>query len=70
MTQLARPDPRATGRDQITQASALLLVGSCQIATGAGLPAARLPARVLLILTGLSTVGIAATPEPGCPAGS
>jgi hypothetical protein len=44
--------------------TALLLVGSCQIATGAGLTAVRVPARTLLILTGLSTLGIAATPEP------
>ena len=44
--------------------AALLLVGSCQIATGAGLTAVRMPARILLILTGLSTLGIAATPEP------
>jgi hypothetical protein len=44
--------------------TALLLVGSCQIATGAGLTAARPAARILLILTGLSTLGIAATPEP------
>ena len=43
---------------------ALLLVGSCQITTGAGLTAVRMPARILLILTGLSTLGIAATPEP------
>jgi hypothetical membrane protein len=43
---------------------ALLLVGCCQMATGAGLTAVRLPARVLLVLTGLSTLGIAATPEP------
>ena len=44
--------------------AALLLVGSCQMATGAGLTAVRMPARILLILTGLSTLGIAATPEP------
>jgi hypothetical protein len=44
--------------------AALLLVGSCQIATGAGLTAVRMPARILLVLTGLSTLGIAATPEP------
>jgi hypothetical protein len=44
--------------------AALLLVGGCQIATGAGLTAVRMPARILLILTGLSTLGIAATPEP------
>jgi hypothetical membrane protein len=44
--------------------AALVLVGSCQIATGAGMTAVRMPARILLILTGISTLGIAATPEP------
>jgi hypothetical protein len=45
--------------------AALLLVGSCQIATGAGLTAVPRPARILLILTGLSTLGIVATPGTG-----
>ncbi len=53
-----------SGTDRWVMTAALLLVGSFQIATGAGLTAVRMPARVLLILTGLSTVGIAATPEP------
>jgi Protein of unknown function (DUF998) len=53
-----------SGADRWVMTAALLLVGSCQIATGAGLTAVRVPARVLLILTGLSTLGIAATPEP------
>jgi hypothetical membrane protein len=53
-----------SGTDRWVMTTALLLVGSCQIATGAGLTAVRVPARVLLILTGLSTLGIAATPEP------
>jgi len=52
-----------TGTDRWVMTAALLLVGSCQIATGAGLTAVRTPARILLILTGLSTLGIAATPE-------
>lgn len=52
-----------TGTDRWVMTVALLVVGSCQIATGAGLNAVRLPARLLLILTGLSTLGIAATPE-------
>jgi hypothetical protein len=52
------------GTDRWVMTSALLLVGSCQIATGAGLSAVRVPARIFLILTGLSTLGIAATPEP------
>jgi hypothetical protein len=53
-----------SGTDRWVMTSALLLVGGCQIATGAGLTAVRAPARILLILTGLSTLGIAATPEP------
>jgi len=53
-----------SGIDRWVMTAALLLVGSCQIATGAGLTAVRMPARILLILTGLSTLGIAATPEP------
>jgi Protein of unknown function (DUF998) len=50
--------------DRWVMTAALLLVGSCQIATGAGLTGVGLPARMLLILTGASTLGIAATPEP------
>jgi hypothetical protein len=53
-----------SGTDRWVMTTALLVVGSCQIATGAGLTAVRIPARILLILTGLSTLGIAATPEP------
>jgi len=53
-----------SGTDRWVMTAALLLVGSCQIATGAGLTGIRMPARILLILTGLSTLGIAATPEP------
>ncbi len=52
-----------TGTDRWVMTAALLLVGSFQLATGAGLAAVRLPARLLLMLTGLSTLGIAATPE-------
>ena len=53
-----------SGADRWVMTTALVLVGCCQIATGAGLTAVRVPARVLLILTGLSTLGIADTPEP------
>jgi hypothetical protein len=78
MTQLARPDPaRSRSEPDHVRAgppvpdwvigtavtAALLLVGSFQVATGAGLTAVRLPARLLLMLTGLSTLGIAASPE-------
>ncbi len=50
--------------DRWVMTAALLVVGSCQIATGAGLTGVRGPARIVLIATGLSTLGIAATPEP------
>ena len=53
-----------SGSDRWVMTAALLVVGSCQIATGAGLTAVRMPARILLIVTGLSTLGIAASPEP------
>ncbi len=53
-----------SGADRWVMTAALVLVGSCQIATGAGLSSVRMPARILLILTGLSTLGIAASPEP------
>ena len=53
-----------SGTDRWVMTTALLLVGGCQMATGVGLTAVRMPARILLILTGLSTLGIAATPEP------
>jgi hypothetical membrane protein len=50
--------------DRWVMTAALVLVGSCQVATGAGLTRVRVPARILLVLTGLSTFGIAASPEP------
>lgn len=53
-----------SGTDRWVMTAALVLVGSCQIATGAGLTAVGRPARILLTLTGLCTLGIAATPEP------
>ena len=52
------------GTDRWVMTAALLLVGGCQIATGAGLTGVRVPARVLLILTGLCTLGVAASPQP------
>jgi Protein of unknown function (DUF998) len=53
-----------SGTDRWVMTAALALVGSCQIATGAGLTGVRTPARILLVLAGLCTIGIAATPEP------
>jgi len=52
------------GTDRWVMTGALLLVGGCHLVTAAGLGAIRLSARVLLILAGLSSVGIALSPEP------
>ncbi len=53
-----------TGTDPWVMTGALFVVGASQIATGAGLRSVRLPARILLILTGICTIGVAASPEP------
>ena len=52
------------GTDRWVMTGALLLVGGCHLVTAAGLGALRVSARVLLILAGLSSLGIAACPEP------
>jgi hypothetical protein len=52
------------GTDRWLMTGALLLVGGCHLVTAAGLGAVRVPARVLLILAGVSSIGIAACPEP------
>jgi hypothetical protein len=53
-----------SGTDRWVMTAALLLVGGCQIATGAGLTGVGWPARILLVVTGVSTLGVAASPEP------
>jgi Protein of unknown function (DUF998) len=52
------------GTDRWVMTGALVLVGGCHLVTAAGLGAIRVSARVLLILAGLSSIGIAACPEP------
>jgi Protein of unknown function (DUF998) len=52
------------GTDRWVMTGALLLVGGCHLVTAAGLGAFRGSARVLLILAGLSSIGIALSPEP------
>ena len=44
--------------------SALFAVGGCYLATAVGLAGLRFPARVLLAMAGLCSIGIAASPEP------
>ena len=52
------------GTDRWIMTGALLLVGGCQLVTAAGLAGVGLPARVLLVVAGLSSIGIAVSPEP------
>jgi hypothetical protein len=44
---------------------ALLVVGACYFATAACLPAVRVPARIVLMVAGLSSIGIALSPGAG-----
>jgi hypothetical protein len=48
--------------DRWIMTGALLLVGGCHLATAAGVAGVRLPARLLLIIAGLCSAGIAASP--------
>jgi hypothetical membrane protein len=52
------------GADRWIMTSALILVGACYFVTAAGLPGLRGPARVVLMIAGLSSIGIAVSPEP------
>src|ERR1700689_4296527 len=52
------------GTDRWIMTGALFLVGGCQLLTAAGLTGVRAPARILLVVAGLSSIGIAANPEP------
>jgi Protein of unknown function (DUF998) len=52
------------GTDRWIMTGALLLVGVCQLVTAVGLPGVRVPARIVLAVAGLSSIGIAASPEP------
>ena len=52
------------GTDRWIMTGALLLVGGCHLVTAAGLSGVRASARVLLIIAGVASIGIAASPEP------
>jgi hypothetical membrane protein len=52
------------GTDRWIMTSALILVGACYFATAAGLPGVRRSARIVLMVAGLSSIGIALSPEP------
>jgi Protein of unknown function (DUF998) len=52
------------GTDRWVMTAALFAVGGCHLVTAAGLGALRPPARVLLLVAGLSSIGIALCPEP------
>jgi Protein of unknown function (DUF998) len=52
------------GTDRWIMTGALVLVGATQLVTAAGLTGVGPPARLLLLLTGLCTFGVASSPEP------
>jgi hypothetical membrane protein len=52
------------GTDRWIMTGALLLAGVCQLLTAAGLAGVRMPARIVLAVAGLSSIGIAVSPEP------
>jgi hypothetical protein len=52
------------GTDRWIMTGALFLLGGCQLVTAAGLVGIGVPARILLAVAGLSSIGIAASPEP------
>src|ERR1700733_12827158 len=52
------------GTDRWIMTWALLVVGGLHLVTAAGLSALRASARVLLVIAGASSIGIAACPEP------
>ena len=52
------------GTDPWIMTGALFLVGATQLATAVGLTEVGLPARLLLLVTGLCTIGVASSPEP------
>ena len=52
------------GTDRWIMTGALFLVGGCQLVTAVGLVGVGVPARILLAVAGLSSIGIAVSPEP------
>jgi hypothetical membrane protein len=52
------------GTDRWIMTGALFLVGGCQLVTAAGLAGVRVPARILLAVAGLCSIGVAVSPEP------
>lgn len=52
------------GTDRWIMTGALFLVGACQLVTAVGLAGAGVPARILLAVAGLCSIGIAVSPEP------
>jgi hypothetical membrane protein len=52
------------GTDRWLMTSALILVGACYFVTAVGLAGIRVSARIVLVVAGLSSIGIAVSPEP------
>jgi hypothetical protein len=52
------------GTDRWIMTGAMLAAGACYLMTAAGLASLRAPARFALLLAGLCSIGVAASPEP------
>lgn len=52
------------GADRWVMTGAMLLAGGCYLVTAVGLTTLWLPARILLVVAGLCSIGIATSPEP------
>jgi hypothetical protein len=52
------------GTDRWVMTATLIAVGGCYLVTATGLTVLRLPARLMLVVAGLCSLGIAASPEP------
>jgi hypothetical protein len=52
------------GADRWIMTGAMLLAGGCYLVTALGLSTLWLPARILLVVAGLCSIGIATSPEP------
>jgi Protein of unknown function (DUF998) len=48
----------------LRQSVSVMVIGGCHLVTAAGLTALRMPARILLVIAGASSIGIALCPEP------
>ena len=52
------------GTDRWIMTAALLVIGGCHLVTAAGFPGVGTPARLVLVVAGIASIGVALAPEP------